>query len=327
METPDIQQLNKNTIRETYIEIHYPEFHKYITDNYPTDLKWTEKLYWYYHGLTARPTCPVCRKSVNYVNFIMGYWECCSNKCMCNYDVTKEKRKQTSLKHYGVEIPSKCQIIKDKMKRTLLDVYGVDHPSKSPEIQERKRQTTLNHYGVENPFASPEIKEKIKQTCLDKYGEENPAQSQMVKDKIISKSAEIQQKSYETKKKNHSFKSSKFEQEFKKWLDDNNIDYRYQYKSDKYPFNCDFYFPDKDLYLEIQGHWTHGKQPFDPNNQDDITYLNFMKSKNTKFYDNAIDVWTIRDPLKRSWAKDHKLNWVEVFSTNLDDILDACGLR
>ena len=31
-------------------------------------------------------------------------------------------------------------------------------------------------------------------------------------------------------------------------------------------------------------------------------------------YKNAINVWTIRDPLKRKTAKDNGLNWLEFFT-------------
>ena len=58
-----------------------------------------------------------------------------------------------------------------------------------------------------------------------------------------------------------------------------------------------------DLYIEIQGSWTHGKHAFNENNQDDIDKLNLWKSKNTKFYDNAIYTWTELDVKKRNIAK------------------------
>ncbi len=124
------------------------------------------------------------------------------------------------------------------------------------------------------------------------------------------------------RKHNGTLNASKIEHDFKKWLDDNNINYKYQYMNDNYPFNCDFYFPDKDIYLEIQGYWGHGRHPFDPNNEDDVNLLNKWISKNTKHYNAAIEVWTIRDPLKRQWAHDHNLNWHEVFTIKLTDLIN-----
>jgi hypothetical protein len=45
-----------------------------------------------------------------------------------------------------------------------------------------------------------------------------------------------------------------------------------------------------------------------------------MKSKNTKYYNVAIEVWTKRDVVKRSIAKENNLNYLEIFSNNIYDI-------
>ena len=88
-----------------------------------------------------------------------------------------------------------------------------------------------------------------------------------------------------------------------------------QYKSEKYPFNCDFYIPSLDLYIEFQGHWTHGNRPY-KNTEGDNTIVNRWKekAKKSKFYKNAIETWTIRDPKKRNMAIENNLNWIEFFT-------------
>ena len=93
-----------------------------------------------------------------------------------------------------------------------------------------------------------------------------------------------------TKRKNGTFKMSKKEDKAydilcKKFGKDDIIR---QYQSEKYPFNCDFYIKSLDLYIECNFSWTHGKHWFDENNEEDIRRLEFMKSKNTAYYDNAI---------------------------------------
>ena len=45
-----------------------------------------------------------------------------------------------------------------------------------------------------------------------------------------------------------------------------------------------------------------------PPDIDNLEELEYWKSKNTKFYDNAITTWTIRDVEKRKIAKNNKLN-------------------
>ena len=87
-----------------------------------------------------------------------------------------------------------------------------------------------------------------------------------------------------------------------------------KYKSKLYPYNCDFYIPSLDLYIECNYHWTHGGHPFNENNIEDITILNLWKNKNLSYYDNAIQTWTVRDVNKRNTAKKNKLNFIEIWN-------------
>ena len=66
--------------------------------------------------------------------------------------------------------------------------------------------------------------------------------------------------------------------------------------------------------IEYNGTWTHGGHPFDENNQEDIDKLNLWKSKNTKYYNNAISTWTNRDIRKRNIAKQNNLNFIELWN-------------
>ena len=93
-------------------------------------------------------------------------------------------------------------------------------------------------------------------------------------------------------------------EEILKFIDELEIDNKIQLKD----------IPDLDLYIEYQGTWTHGLHPFNENNKEDIDKLNLWKSKNSKYYDNAINTWTIRDVNKRNIAKQNNLNWIEFFN-------------
>lgn len=59
-----------------------------------------------------------------------------------------------------------------------------------------------------------------------------------------------------------------------------------QYKEKRYPFCCDFYIKTFDLFIEINGNWTHGPHPFNDNNKEDLTLLEEWKSKSisSKYY-------------------------------------------
>ena len=131
-------------------------------------------------------------------------------------------------------------------------------------------------------------------------------------------STEIQLKINSTKKKNNSYNISKTEEICFNILKEVFPNIIRQYRSEKYPFNCDFYIPEKDLYIEFNGTWTHGKHPFDSTDKNDIDLVEIWKSKNTKFYQNAIETWTKRDVLKRETAKNNNVNFIEFW--NLDEV-------
>ena len=247
----------------------------------------------------------------------------------------KEKSKQTKSERYGDENFNNSE----KIRQTCTQRYGVYNYSlteefieKSHETKKRKygnpkfvntdkrKQTCLERYGVGSFTQTQEFKDKSKQTCLEKYGIDAYQKTKEFSEIIRSKLDIIQQKIYQTKKQNKTFNSSSIEKQFEAYLKENNINYKTQYKSELYPFNCDFYFPDNDLYLEINAHWTHGGHPFDSTNKDDILILEQWKSKNTKFYDIAINTWTVRDVLKRETAKKNNLNYIEVFTNDVNEI-------
>lgn len=91
-----------------------------------------------------------------------------------------------------------------------------------------------------------------------------------------------------------------------------------QYRSEKYPFRCDFYIRSLDLYIEFNGTWTHGFHPFDPESPADNMRLEFLieKAKTSKYYRQAVYVWTVLDPRKRETAKVNGLNFLEVWSVD-----------
>ena len=201
-----------------------------------------------------------------------------------------DKREVSHLLHYSV--------------RTLerrINKYKIRKPGFLLLFLSRRNHYLL--YGVENPFQVDRNKEKIKNTCIERYGVVSP-----------NKNRRILNKGLETKKRNHTVNTSRPENEvYEKLLTKFKRVYR-QYKSDKYPFLCDFYIGDLDLYMEYQGNWTHGKHPFDSNSIEDVIIVEEWNKKATRYYESAIDVWTKRDPLKRKTAKDNNLNWIEFFS-------------
>ena len=87
--------------------------------------------------------------------------------------------------------------------------------------------------------------------------------------------------------------------------------YRDKYR---YPFNCDFYIPSLDLFIECQYSWTHEGHPYNKENDKEKLELWKEKAKISKYYQNAINTWTIRDVNKREIANKNNLNYLEFFS-------------
>ena len=269
------------------------------------------------------------------------------------------KARETCLQRYGVTSPLKSEIFKQKSKETCLQRYGVEYTGQIPEKIEKTHKACLEKYGVDSVFkvqkfrnqsldtcikkyASNEddinsivnigqlkyVKDKIKNTCLEKYGVENPMQTQYYKNLISSilSSNEIQEKIYNTKLLNNSFNISYQEDVCFDLLKEKYSDCIRQYKSELYPFNCDFYIPSLDLYIEYNGSHYHHYHPFDINDDNDINELNRLKEKaensnahkngKKSQYDNIIYTWTILDLKKRNIAQQNNLNYIEFWNMN-----------
>lgn len=128
-------------------------------------------------------------------------------------------------------------------------------------------------------------------------------------------------KEYETKKKNGSYSFSAPEWVYYEYLlsiyqEDDII---HQYRSDEYPFVCDFYIQSESKYIELNLHWTHGGHPFDKDSLEDQQTLEewIRRSKESFYYTNAIAAWTTKDPLKLETARKNNLNFEFIYPNNL----------
>ena len=223
--------------------------------------------------------------------------------------IVKERVAVTNLKRYGCTCSLNNKDIHAKCVCTNLDRYGAEHHFSNSDIQKRIKQTNLAKYGVEYYGASGDRLSKVRDTCLDKYGVES-----------YSKTQDFKQKTNTTKRKNGTFNTSQPEEDIYtllcKSFGKRNV--VRQYRSELYPFDCDFYLSKFDLYLEYNGSWTHGEEPYNSRKKQHKELLKSWNNKNTEYYFNAISVWTIRDPLKRKVAKQSGLRYIEFW--NLDQV-------
>lgn len=102
------------------------------------------------------------------------------------------KKRETSMRNYGVDHPTKSEKIQNKISKnvkfslqspaikkkkinTLVRIYGVDNASKIDFVKDKKIQTSLLHYGVEHHMQLKEFFEKFMKSSfkLKKYKETN----------------------------------------------------------------------------------------------------------------------------------------------------------
>jgi len=105
-------------------------------------------------------------------------------KCSISNIKSKEKRKNTCLKKYGVEYASQSEVFQDKVKETSITKYGTYHFLKNINVQNKRKNTCLKKYGVDNISKVDEIKLKKENTCFSNYGVYCSFQSEEIKTKI-----------------------------------------------------------------------------------------------------------------------------------------------
>lgn len=222
-----------------------------------------------------------------------------SNKETYSTGEPQKKIANTFKTKYGVDSILTLDSVKEKIKKTVIERYGVDHYSKTKEYREKFINTTRIRYGVDHPSQNEDIAKKMGDGIKKAYSTGEP-----------------QKKINDTKRLNHTFNSSKPEEIIYEKLVNHfsKEDVIRQYRSELYPFNCDFYIKSLDLYIEYQGSWCHGREPYNPNKKEHQLILEKWKKRDTDYYNIAIDRWTRSDPLKRRTAKKNNLNWKEFFS-------------
>ena len=297
------------------------------SDNTTDDIH--EIIYRIKNNIEIAPKCPICGGKLIFKRY---YPITCSSKCIGKksylsqiaatgiknlFDVHREKTNETMLKKYGVLNCSQSDKVKEKKENTFLKHYGVKNNFGRKEVMDKNIETIKNN--------KEEILEKRRKTNQEKYGVDyylslnkgkNLADSHKKKIGIAVKSKEFQKQRMKSMKEHGTVNTSRAEEAFYKYFSERYNNVERQYKSEKYPFYCDFYIKDIDTYIEIQGSQFHHFHPFDPDNIDNINELERLKrlaDDEHPQYNNIIECWTVLDPMKRKIAKDNKLNFIEIY--------------
>jgi len=316
------------------------EMIQYLNNRFIDSKSLNESVYRIKYNIINRPKCKYCNNEVEYLGKGL-FREFCSCKCRGKYNQEKFYEKT------GLKSTLLLESVKEKTKQTLLNKYNVDNISKSDIIKNKKKKTFEKHFGYQNNFCNNDILKKAINNSINninkriktniiKYGV--PYYLCLLKGKKLSKehknkiskivsSEDFQKRRNITMKINMSFNKSKFEENiYKELLKYFKLeDIIRQYKSEEYPWNCDFYIKSINTYIEAQGSQFHHFHIFDQNNQNDINELNRMKilSKTKSQYISIIHTWTINDVKKRNRAKENNLNFIEIFpNDNYKEIIN-----
>ena len=270
------------------------------------------KEYWISHyGVDNPAKTDFVKKKMRETN-LRKYGFNCSSKS----EIVKEKTKQTCLKRYGVEYAGQIEEAKEKSKKTCLEKYGSEYYIGSKDCLEKTIEFSKQNYNVDWFTKSEEIKNKAKETMLKRYGVEYSMQIPKNKEYMsyLMSSYEMQERRYNTMKRNHTFNSSSTEEELFLYIKSRFPTVVRQYKDkNRYPYFCDFYIPELDYFIELQGYYTHGNHPFDPNSNEDLQLIEYYKKKYGEDC-QPITIWSIKDVEKRDCAKRNHLNFKEVWS-------------
>ncbi len=273
---------------------------------------------------------------------------CCPSCIKEQYTLRSDRRKKTVIARYGVENVMQDKDIKESLKTSLKRKYGVSNAMQLPEVNEKRVETNIKKFGAKSYIESEEGKRRIATTNLERYGASNFMQSDARFDVLVeqkkkseatqiarygarhySQSDDAKSKAFfrkrqeiNTKKENGTLNTSDAEKLMLNRLIDyfGKDDVEYQYYSDKYPFTCDFYIKSLDLYIELNAHWTHGGCMFDDSMLDSSQYEEWLGKRDSKYYENALYVWTKLDVKKRDLAKRNNLNYLIFWDLKLRDL-------
>lgn len=175
-------------------------------------------------------------------------------------------------------------------------------------------------------YSSSEWRSSVENGVNEKYGVKNYFMTDEFKNKYAEIVEENERKKHDTRKDNHTFNVSEKENDVYRILLNrfDKSDIVRQYSDSRYPYSCDFYIRSIDTFIEYNGNWTHGGHPYDETNENDRNTVDVWRRKNSRFYDNAIENWTIRDVSKRKTAKENNLNFIEFW--NLSDVRKYVGV-
>lgn len=238
------------------------------------------------------------------------------------YGQTAEARKAQSERMRG-----NLDVFLAKTRATMQKRYGVNYSWESAALRNKAYSTMQKRYGTSCYCQSDDYREnldsimdKVRNTNMSRYGAPFYVQSDEYKQNVD----DIQSRIIATKRQNGVLNTSTVEKHVKGF-----DDFESQYNNDsRYPYLCDFYDKERDLFIEVNASWTHGYHWYDAEKDVAVCTKWKAKSEDSTYYENALDVFTKRDVEKREIARVNSLNYVTLWdSDGMDaDLWFAMGM-
>lgn len=210
-----------------------------------------------------------------------------------SYAERSTKARASSLQTFGVEYASQRKERRDEQSRFV--------KANAAEFTARSRETSLRRYGVASHAQTEERRKEQSLRMLD---------------------PRHQERINAAKRANRTFAFSRPEVELYLLLKSHfgMDDVLREYHERRYPYRCDFYIRSRDLFIELNGTWTHGGHWFQESSEDDRQLVKKWQNKGTPYYEAAVIQWCERDPTKRATAGAGKLNYATFWnSSTLND--------
>ncbi len=283
---------------------------KDLTNNLPEEIDMKTRLYCFLNDIKYLPKCKL-ENCNNYINYYSGR--------LTQYCSDKHRRIGSPFQH----IQKHSEETKKKLsEKGLIHNKGEKNPmfgrkqsehckQKNREIQSGKIRTQkwIDDWKEKMKKGAKERGEKISKTFRKK---------QIEHPELIQ---EWFEKQCCTKDKNGTHNASKAENALYEILKIIYPNTRRNYKKDKrYPFKCDFYIPELDLFIEYNEYWHHYIEIYNENNENHKRLIDgWIKKIEEKRIENptdknqyevALKVFTKSDPQKLKIAIENHLNYL-----------------
>ena len=191
---------------------------------------------------------------------------------------------------------------KDSVKQTKIERYDNPTYNNPTKISEVLSSRTLEQLSMAN--------KKSKNTRLAKYGDSHYNNyKKRIQTIVENKSVQMS--------KDEKYCYDKLLKIFDK------VEYQY-FDEIRYPYFCDFYIPEKDLFIELNFTWLHGKHKYNEELDKDVLIVWQEKSRTSDYYKKAIYIWTVNDIDKYNTAEKNKLNYKTFYNQkDFDDWLST----